>query len=194
MPAEVPNGFFRLHVESLPATVRPDNRRVLENKMPKMMNRNSENRGMRNVSMPTGLLPAVLCFLLCLPGSAIPQNRLEAEADSPPRSDVILTVNIPAELFMALVSYQELSEADDQGEATTRKLINVLETIVKTLKEEQRKFTALRPEIGADASLEYRLSKLDRHLNDFQNELRYRRTLLEYQQLKKKQKSFIEGN
>ena len=140
------------------------------------------------------LLPAVFCFLLCLPGNAIPQNRLEAKAKPPSRSDVILTVNIPAELFMALVSYQELSEADDQGEATTRKLIRVLETIVRNLKEEQQKFTALRPDTGSDVSLEHRLSKLDRHLKDFQNELRYRRTLLEYQQLKEEQKSFIEGN
>ena len=158
------------------------------------MNRILKNRGIQNASMPKVLLPAVLCFLLCLSGNAIPQNRLEAEAEPPPRSDVILTVNIPAELFMALVSYQELSEAEDQGEATLRKLIRVLETIVKTLTEEQQKFTALRPETGADANLEHRLSKLDRHLKDFQNELRYRRTLLEYQQLKKKQKSFIEGN
>ena len=149
---------------------------------------------MKRASMPKGLFQAVLCFLLCFPGTAIPQDRLEATTKPPSRSDVILTVNIPAELFMALVSYQELSAADDQGEATTRKLVGVLETIVKTLKEEQQKFTALRPETGADASLEHRLSKLDRHLKDFQNELRYRRTLLEYQQLKKKQKSFIEGN
>lgn len=139
----------------------------------------------------------ILFLCLCMPGITIAQNTIEKKTDSirsdSARSDTILTVDIPAELFMALVSYQELSEAEAEGKEVNRRLIPVLESIVEALKAERRKFESYRPEAGAEAMMKKRIAKLDSHLLDFQKELRYRRVLLEYRQLQKKQKALIEG-
>jgi hypothetical protein len=138
-------------------------------------------------------LLSMLCLWLCVPGIAASQNRTDENAAT--GYDTIVTVNIPTELFMALITYQELSEAETEGKETVvEKLIPVLKSMIEALESERRKLAPNRSDTPADPMTRTRIAKLDRHLADFRNELRYRRKLLEYQRLKEKQKALIEGD
>lgn len=107
--------------------------------------------------------------------------------------DEIIAVDIPYDLFLSLARYEELTETETQGADVTEALIPVLETIVHSLKRERERFTPLLSRDIGDHHLRKRLSRLDRLIDDYENELRYRHRKTAYDRLLEQQEALIEG-
>jgi hypothetical protein len=130
----------------------------------------------------------IIAFLcLCCSGGPL---AAQAGADT---GDEIVAVDIPYDLFLSLARYEELTEAEKQGADVTADLIPVLGAIVRSLKRERERFIPLLSNGSGDRRLRERLSRLDRLITDYENELRYRHRKKAYDRLLEEQKALIQG-
>ncbi len=112
-----------------------------------------------------------------------------SEAAEGTKDKEIVSVALPFRLFSALATYQELSQAEKDGERTGTAIIPVLENIIHELKDQYRLHTR---STLSDAFRE-RLDRLAEQISCFERELELRRKRLEAERLLERQRSIIEG-
>lgn len=103
----------------------------------------------------------------------------------------IITIDMPYDLFVALASYHELSEAEKQGESINKDIIPVLEDIVKELAAERNKYKQISAEHKLKTRMEDFLNKMEKHRLGFYNELVYRKKVFQFNELLNKQNQLI---
>ncbi len=143
----------------------------------------------------------MLVSLALLPGmlaaAATPEAKASADSRERQRPDTerqqIVRVDISYALFAALAEYQEFSEAEKQGDSRANAaLVPVLESILRELDQEYARHTALLDEAPDPGALEKRLQKLQAYIQDFRNELVFRKKVMEFNALLEKQKTLID--
>jgi hypothetical protein len=113
--------------------------------------------------------------------------------ESPPKKRIV-TVDIPYELFNALVEYEELHRSKaNNTPANLARMVTTLNMLVAEYERELAKFQAFALDSGAMTMLEPRLKRMQQNIDDFRNELKFYRALLKYQQLKDKQDALLEA-
>lgn len=114
-------------------------------------------------------------------------------AQEEPQDANILIIDMPYELFNALVDYHELREAEEQRRLRVdEEIVAVLQIVVEEYEKEMYKFGVFAEKLGAPPELESRLEKMNKHVADFRNELTYRKAALEFHKLMEKQRTLIE--
>ncbi|MCP4700678.1 MAG: hypothetical protein GY862_28060 [Gammaproteobacteria bacterium] len=135
---------------------------------------------------------SMLAVLACLPepGSAASdrsaKDNKSAQAGRPPQ---IMEVDMPYELFLALGSYHDFNEDEElRNIDINQEIIPVLETIIKEFTTEKKKYEAHSP---MSSAMTKRIRKIKKHVEDFKRELLYRKKVVEFRRLMKKQKTLI---
>ena len=116
------------------------------------------------------------------------------ESPNGSNGDEIVAVDIPYDLFLSLARYEDLTEAERQGQRVATELVPVIDNIVEALETEREKFKLILAQGLSDRDLRRRLAQLNRLIHDYENELRYRRKALELDRLLEQQKSLIGGD
>lgn len=149
--------------------------------------------------MPYGLLMKLLkrilktlCGITLLTGIAIGAVASEKENRSGPRPKIV-TIDMSYELFMALASYQELSEAERAGKNIHREMAPVINVIITKLRSERDKIKRLKATLKGDRRLDRIESRLDQHISGFAKELLYRQKVLKYESLMKEQRRILKS-
>ncbi len=132
----------------------------------------------------------VLIFLF---GGVAAGTEDSREKSEPRHGTDIVTIDISYELFVALASYQELSEAEKEGADIHREVIPILKSIIAKLRLERKKVEQLKQSVKNEPQLNQMLLRLDRHIDGFANELLYRQTVLQYESLMEEQKRILKS-
>ncbi len=130
----------------------------------------------------------LLIIWLCVAGAPVSAQ----ETDKASSGDEIVVVDIPYALFVSLARYEDLTEAERQGQPVASELVPVLETIVDTLKKERDRFEPLLARTS-DGDIRECLARMDRLIEDYENELRYRRKAMALERLLEQQESLLDG-
>ncbi len=115
------------------------------------------------------------------------------EKSDPRYGTDVVTIDISYELFVALASYQELSEAESEGADIHRQIVPILKSIIAKLRLERKKVEQLKRSLKNDPQLNRMLLRLDQHIDGFANELLYRQTVLKYESLMEEQKRILKS-
>ena len=109
-------------------------------------------------------------------------------------NDGIVIIDMPYDLLAALVEYEELQQREKQTQTSLDAyMVPVLQTILKEYQRQYQQLFNISKHFEDADPLHQRLKKMERFIREFQDELRYRQTLLEFQNVMKRQRELIDN-
>ncbi len=123
----------------------------------------------------------LLSLLITIPITFYPLLALPQEIQNSEQS--VAEFDVPYELFAALSDYHDLTQLEEKRHIDAE-IIPAITEIIYYFEEERQKYLSIQT---ISEKMKKNLEKMDAHLTDFKNELLFRKKVLEFRILLKKQ-------
>lgn len=139
----------------------------------------------------------LVCSLFLVLMLAVSSKAIFAN-DEEMMSEGIMTVDIPYNLFMALVLYHELSETEQSNAAAkqqdrkiNQEIILAIQDVLTELQHEGTKYQLLLEQYPKRTQIQQLLSRIDHTQAVFNKELLFRQKVAEFLELQQKQQQIM---